>query len=329
MEFKKLKIDDLALMADLVSREAGDRQPALAAALRRIERVEDGRYGKGRPDVRLTMALAPTLEAAVDNCWTDRDAPLSMLVDSVAELVETAERIFDDRQCTIDMLKAVRSALSREVAKARRRGLPYRMVDVSLTPSAAGSDDLPAVITGLEIIGPLLNAERIEFVAESEEDVTRAFADMREEQERRLALRDKLTHSGADVFMDSVTLAALEDAGITAAEALTALRASDIPIVDLDVRHGRMVLYVRDSVVTGNVPLGDGMRWQEGRLTVPKARGLSLAGVKGKPLSRILAHDYFNDELRIDYANEFSDSVWLHVRPRPVALHLSEPRKAA
>lgn len=329
MEFKKLKTDDLALMADLMSREAGNRSADLVAALRRIEKVEEGRYGRGRPDVRLTIALAPGLEAVVDNRWSDRDASASELADSIVELIDSANRIFEDRDCTIEMLKEVRSALSREIAKARRRGLPYRTLDVTLTPSAAGSDDLPAPLVGLELIDPLLDAGRIEFHAESAEDVVRAFADMREEQEQRLAMRQRLAQVGADVMFDAVTLAALEDAGIAPADAIGAMRNSDIPIIDLDVRHGRMVLYVRESVVTGNTPLGDGMRWQENRLTVPKSRGLSFADVKGKPLNQVVSHDYFDDQLVVFYASELSDSAWVHVLPRPVAVCLREVRNAA
>lgn len=329
MEFNKLKTDELALVAELVSREAGNRSSGLAAALRRIEKVEDGRYGDGRPDVRLTIALAPGLEAVVDTCWSDRDASASELTDSIVELVDSAERIFDDRECTIGLLRAVRSALSREIAKARRRGLPYRTLDVSLTHSAAGSDDLPAPLIGLELIDSLLDAGRIEFHAESAEQVVRVFADMREEQEQRLAILQRLAQLGADVMFDAVTLAALEDAGIAPADAIGALRNSDTPIIDLDVKHGRMVLYVRDSVVTGNTPLGDGMRWQENRLIVPKAQGVTIADVKGKPLNQVVSHDYFDDQLIVSYATEFSDNAWVNVGPLSVAVCLREAKKAA
>lgn len=330
MEFKKPRIDALELMADLVNREASERGDALATALRRIEIIEKGRYGEGRPDIRLTIALAAGVEASIDTGWKGRDATLSELVDDVAELVDAADRIFDDRQCTIETLKEVRRTLSREIAKARRRGLPHRTLDVSLAPFEAGSDDLPAVTIFIEVIGPLLDAGRTGFDAECAEDVVRAFAAMREQQEQLLAMRERLARAGGDVMIDSVTLAALEDAGVSPTKAIADLRDSDVPIIDVDVRHGRMVLYVRDAVVTGNVALGDGMRWQEGRLTVPKSRDLSLADVNGKALNELVAHPYFDGHLEVAYATEFSNSVWVHVRAqRPVAVTLDASRKAA
>ena len=330
MEFKKLNIDGVALMADLVSREARARAGALAAALRRIEIVEEGSYGVGRQDIRLTIALAPGVETAVDTRWHDRDATLSEMVEDVGQLVDAAERIFDDRQSAIEMLKEVRTTLSREVAKARRRGLPYRTLDLSLTPCEAASYDLPAVTIGIEVIGSLLAAGRHAFDVECAEDVVRTFAEMREDQEQLLAMRERLARVGGDVMIDSVTLAALEDAGISPAKAIADLQNSDVPIIDIDVRHGRMVLYIKNAVVTGNVALGDGMRWQEGRLIVPKARGVSLAGVKGKPLNQLVAHPYFSDHLTIASVSEFSDSLWVHVLlPQPVALSLDETRMAA
>lgn len=329
MDFKNRKIDGLALMADLVSREAGDRSVSLAAALRRIEIVEDGRYGQARPDIRLTVALAPGLEAAVDHRWQGQDASLSELVDGVGELVDAVERIFDDRDCTVEMLREVRAKLSREVSKARRRGLPYRTLDVSLTPSEAGSDDLPAALVGIEIIGPLLAAERFAFDAETADDVVRVFADLREKQERLLQLREQLARLGADVAIDSVTLAALKDAGVAPAQAVADLRDSGINIIDIETRHGQLVLYVRDGVVTGNVPLGEEMRWQEGRLTTPKARGVSAEHAKGKALNRLVPHAYLGDGLSVYHASEIGDELWFRVLPRPVGVNLEEVKRAA
>jgi hypothetical protein len=329
MEFKKLKVDALRLMADLVLREASHRDELMAAALRRIDVVAEGRYGENRPDVRLTLALSASVEAAVDCRLPGPGASLSMLTDAVDELVTSAERIFDDRHNTIEMLREIRAALSREISKARRRGLPYRTVDVSLTASEAGSHDLPAVMITLEVIGPLLDLEQVKLNAESVEDVVLGFAEIREKQEQRRAMRDHLASVGADVAIDSVTLAALQDAGITPSKAVEDLRAVKIGIIALDARYGQLVLYVQDGVVTGNVPLGDGMRWQEGRLIVPTARGISFEGANGKPLKQLLRHDYFADAARISRASKIGDTDWVYVQTQPVALRLSEERKAA
>ena len=95
------------------------------------------------------------------------------------------------------------------------------------------------------------------------------------------------------------------------------------------MRHGRLVLYVRDGVVTGNVPLGDGVRWKEGRLTVPNACGISRDGVVGKSLWSVLPNDYFDPGATIDGASEFGDNLWLRIKPRSVALRLARMSEAA
>ena len=221
MEFKKLKTEGLTTLADLVRREATDRDPLLAAALQRIEVVQDGRHGQGRSDIRLTIAIGKGVEAVVQDRYDDQDASASTLMASVGRLVDAAVSVFDDRHHTIEMLREVRGALSREVSKARRRGLPYRTLDVALTPSDAGSGDLPAVAVGIEAIGPMLDMERTALIFESAADVVERFAEMREKQEQRHAIRDQVVSAGADVMIDSVTLAALEDGGVDPAAAVS------------------------------------------------------------------------------------------------------------
>lgn len=130
-------------------------------------------------------------------------------------------------------------------------------------------------------------------------------------------------------MIDAITLAALADAGIDPKKAIGDLRESKIRVIDLDTRHGRLILYVRDGVVSGNVPLGDGLNWKDGRLTVPKARGLSLKDVEGKRLDLLVPHEFFDPDLKVSYASDIGDNVWLSISTQPVALKLSEEKKAA
>lgn len=328
MEFKNLANDPLALMAELVRREATERDPQLAAALRTIEIIEHGRYGEARPDVRVTVALAKGLEVAINECWSRQDTPLANLVADASGIVDTAERIFDDRDCTADMFREVRSALSREVAKAKRRGLPYRTLAVSLTSIDCGTDDLPAVRISLEVIGPMLDLEPVQFAAETAEDLVRGFAEVREKQEQRLVLRSRLAELGADIIIDAPTLAVLQDAGIDLPDTIAKLRREECGIIDVEVRHGRLVLYVSNGVVTGNAPLGGGMRWQEGKLIAPKSSGIIAARAEGKLLNRLTSTNYFAADVSVVSASAFGEVVWLHARPAPVALALDTPLRA-
>lgn len=327
MEFKKLKTDELALLASLISREAKDRSPALEQALRRVQIVADGRYGAGRPDVHLTIAVAASLEAIIVQRWYDRDATPSVLAEEVGKLVNCAERIFGDSENTIAMVREVRAALSREVSKARRRGLSYRTVDIYLTPVEAEMDDLPAVAIGLEALGPLLTALRVRFDAESADDVVQNFAEMRGKQEARHQMKERLAQTGGDVLIDAVTLKALMDSSIDPAQAIASLQEGRN--FRVDVKHGRMVLYVRDGVVTGNVPLGDEMFWQEGKLTVPKERGLSIANAEGNPLSLLVQHEYLGSELIVAHVSEIGNRVSLSALSTPLALNLGQRKLAA
>lgn len=329
MEFKKLKTDELALLADLISREANDRNPALAAALRRIAIIEEGIYGKYHPDIRLTISLASGLEAAVEASWWTCKASFAELTASVEEIVGAAERTFNDRDEALKMLREVRSTLSREISKGRRRKLPYRLLDVTLMPSRAGLQEKPAATIGIEVIGSLLLPQRLSFDAECAEHVIEVFQSIKEKQVTRLAMRGSLLEMGADVMIDPVTLAALEDAGIAPATAVAVLQAEECAIVDVDVKHGSMVLYVRDGVVTGNVPLGEDMRWRDGRICMPQSLGISPASVRGEPLSSFLTHSYFDRDAQIAYGTNVADRVWLHVRTKPVAISLTSRRLAA
>lgn len=329
MNFKKLKVDTVALMADLVRREAADRDNALAAALRRMVVLPDGHHGTDRQDLRLTLALGGGLETAIELRCLRSDASLSTIVEEVGDLVDLAEQIFDGRHDTIGMMKEVRTALSREISKARRRGMPYKTLDVSLTPAETNTDYRPAVMIGVEAIGPLLSLERFEFTVESVDDVVRSFSEIREKQEQRREMRDHLASIGADVAFDPVTLAALQDAGISPAKAIADLRADDLGFVEIEARHGPLVLSVEKGIVSGEVLLGGGMHWKGGKLIVPRAFGISFENATGKPLSQLVNHSYLADPALISRTRKVGDDEWVFVQVQPIAVCLNEQRQAA
>lgn len=161
--------------------------------------------------------------------------------------------------------------------------------------------------------------KQIDFTAECAEDVVSAIAEIRDWQDRLAALRKDLARHDADVTIDAITLAALEGSGVAPKAASRDLRESNIRIIDTDTRHGKLVLYVRHGVVTGNVPLGNGMRWQEGRLAIPKAQAISLKNVKGKRLDRLVPHEFVGPRLKVNSGSEIGGSSVDGARTHPGA----------
>jgi hypothetical protein len=261
-------------------------------------------------DIRVAIPLGRGISIDVkQHWWGDGNRDLSELAETAIGIAENFASVHEMKEDILAMTKEVRTAASREIAKANRRGLEYRLV--SVVPGADNSNVSEGVVVDVtfERLSENLRPKLASFAADCAADVAGAFKADREAQEQRVARRLHLNDAGATGRIDSVVVNAMREAGHNVAEVLKLLATAVDQIVDVgdhdeEVRQfhsgkrdeGKkwFRLYLNDGDVYARIEFGDGISWQEGKLSFQKAP-LSLTKAKGRPVRDIVNNSNFGD----------------------------------
>ena len=303
MKSKLIMNSDVQLVAAMVAKILrDDHQLEEAPAPEDYNVVVDNVRINGSNDIRVAIKLDRGL--AIDlkqHWWGDHDRDIATLVDAATAIAEEIAALRDMRQDIIAMTTEVRSAATREIAKARRRGLPYRLV--STTPCAiyVKPSEGVTVTVVVELLSESLKPERAMFDADGAADVVQVFADDREVQEKRLARRTALDAVGANGRIDSVVVNAMREAGHDVAEVLKLLATTDDRVVDVGDRAGDkkvFLLHWNSGDVHARLTLDDGTSWKEDTLYF-KCTPIELDAAKGRRLRDVMDNPIFGYNIRI------------------------------
>ena len=270
-----------------------------APALSDFVIVPDGARYPDRPELRLNVDLGRKVSFRIDHMWSgDGDRDVADLVETAEHLAEHAARAIGDASEIRGMLSEVRHAVKREMAKASKRGLPYRLVSVELLPMAVHFSDGAVVGVEVEVLGRSLQLHRFAFEALSAEDVTAEFEGLREEQEERAGKRSTLDRMGATGLIDAVLLASMRHAGVDVRTVLSHLKEEEWIVDAPDADDRTVTLHWDEGIVYGHVALEDGIKWHQGRIHFDKP-AFAGADVKGRPLSVVLKHPFVDGDLLV------------------------------
>jgi hypothetical protein len=290
---------DVQVLAAMVAKVLRDEHSIDEAPSREDYRVAQGDpRSNGSTDILVGIKLARNLAIDVRQVWwTESDRTVEALVAAAGEIAEDIALVHDRRQDIIHMAAEVRAVVTREIAKAKRRGLPYSLVSAS--PKAVYDRVGEGIIIDVVFQGlsESLRPESASFGAECEADVVAAFDGRREVQEQRLSRRADLTAAGATGRIDSVVVNAMQGAGHDMAEVLKLLVTTDDCIVDVGDREDDMRmfrLHWNNGDVYAQITLGDGASWHEGQLTFQKAP-VSPDNAKGGRVRDIVDNPIFGD----------------------------------
>jgi len=258
---------------------------------------QDVRFN-GSTDILVGIKIDRTLSIDIrHHWWGEHDHRLDTLVAAAGEIAEDIALVHDRRQDIIDMATEVRAAVTREIAKAKRRGLPYRLVSVTPNPVYDRVEEGIIIDVVFQRLSESLRPESASFGAECAADVATAFEGCREVQEQRLSRRADLIAAGATGRIDSVVVNAMQEAGHNMAEVLKLLVTTDDCIVDVGERDDDMRmfrLHWNDGDVYAQITLGDGASWHEGRLTFQNAP-VSPENARGRRVRDIVDNAILGD----------------------------------
>lgn len=297
------KDDDLELLALLVDRELRQEYDFDASpSLRDYSLVSHNRASVPSADLHVRVGLGTGLRASIYvSGWPQEDREVDELVQLAGEISASIAALVDDASNVRAMLKEVTTATKREIVKARRQGLTYRLSSVELTPVEAGSGEERCVRVEHTALGrSLQDGEAFAFQATCSEDVTAAFAGIHDVQIERAARREQLASIGAAGTIDAVTVSALVDAGFNVPELLTRLVSADDLYLGCDSdKEDRFFLYWSEGTVFANLRLAEGVRWREDRLSFESApEGIERLTV-GSPLNGLYDHPFLDERLSV------------------------------
>lgn len=292
---------DLRLLALLVDRQL--RQNGLAGPEADHYSIvpNDLQHG-GKTDVRVAVDLGRGLVVELDRRWCDDDhRDFTDLVRIAEAFAQYAEDLHANAATYRRTIAKVNAAAKAEVAKGVRKGLPYRLLEVTPARLEAYSPGDFEVAVSLEMAGRTPRPEIILFAACCAEDVKDFFAANLEEQSARATVRETLARVGATGLIDPVLVAALKREGVDMPSLLRRLRDCGEWIVDIDTDHGRGRIspYWKDGVVEAHLSIAEGVRWGEGMVTFQDAPATLTTKSKGRPLSDVVPSDLLDDSVRI------------------------------
>lgn len=260
-------------------------------------------------DIRVPVRLGRGLSLSVkQHWWVKPEHDLAEIAEAATEIADNIVAVHELRADIIVMTKEVRSAVTREIAKAMRRGLKYRLISALPYIIERDVNDGFAVDVIFERLSEALRPELASFGAECADEVVEAFECNREEQESRMVRRLNLEAAGATGRIDSVVVNAMRDAGHDIADVLKLLVTKNDKIVKVAERGNEASahsgereddgktfrLHWNTGDVCAQIRLDNGVTWHEGRLTFQNAP-ISSAQAKGQRVSDILANPIFGD----------------------------------
>lgn len=196
----------------------------------------------------------------------------------------------------------VTTAVRREIARAKRRHIQYRLVSAAICPVEAGNTKFPYVHVRLERLSASLLPEIVQLEVDDAAQVKESFANMLESQEVRRARQIILQDAGADGEIDAVALRIMQLNGCDVPAILASLPHAECEILDVDLPEtaGRpMVLFWKDGIVHANVGLSETVQWSEGRVSFKEVPKRFPARPHGRLLSDFVKHEALPGHLQI------------------------------
>ena len=281
---------DLDLFAMLVAKRFRDEGRQRAPARQDYRVVASGRYGEGRPDVHADVDLGRGLRVRVQDHWIGEGwDDIGRLVDISEAFARAIEETLDTADELRGMIRDVKAEAKRQVARANRRGLPWRVAAVEPSPVDADRLEGPAVTLTMEIAARTPVPATFAVDVYCADDVATELDAIREEQTRLAWAWESHAHAGATGAIDAVVHADLVAAGEDVPAILRRLAESREWVIGHIDRSGRRrVLYWKDAVVQGHVHLDEDAKWNEGKVDFRDAPAWIDGRIAGRRLSALM-----------------------------------------
>lgn len=189
---------------------------------------------------------------------------------------------------------AGKTVVRHEIAKGRRKGIPYRLISAELGRIDAGNTELPYADIRIERLSASLVPEAISLKVDSVEEALEFFAGMKDSQGARRLRQTVLEAAGADGEIDTVALRAMQLRGCDIPDVLTRLPYAEGGILDVKFQDGSdrgVVLFWRDGIVHANFRLEEQVHWRNGTVSFDEMPARFPANPSGQLLSTYFRND--------------------------------------
>lgn len=297
---------DIKLLAMMVAKILDEDHGIENAPKPSEYRLDEKVRFNGSTDILLAIQIDKRTQMTVRQHWWIEERDLEQLTSAASELAENISEVHALREEMAETTAEVRAAAIREFSKARRRGLPYRLLWARPETHYDRVSDGYSISVGIEIYSKAAKLTVSSFYASSREEVVEAISAMEEEQAHLSNVRFNLDWVGATGSIDSVVVSALREAGHDVADALRQLGETEDWLVDLGKRGDPddkfFCLYWKAGVVYAHLTRSNGAQWREGHLTFNESP-ISFARKDGKLLRDVIPDKVFGDSVRIRRAS--------------------------
>ncbi|RXD04845.1 hypothetical protein EQZ23_06795 [Sphingomonas sp. UV9] len=207
------------------------------------------------------------------------------IVEMVEEQAYDYQRMLDYHDGAEELIAEAKVTARREIAKAKRRGLAWKLLDVQPSTVEAGSNELPSAEVTIEMLSAALVPKPYGVVAQYSEEIVRDLTEERVvlNQTLRSVRKKWLDGVGAGGAIDAVALAALRSSGQDVPAVIRRMRESDNGFV---VWCGDLALSLRwaDGLIKANFGITKEISYANSSLSLEGPEKLaSTHGLSGKP----------------------------------------------
>lgn len=227
------------------------------------------------------------------------------IVELVEEQASSYQRVLDHHDVTEEIIAEAKLAAKREIAKAKRRGLAWRLLDIQPSTVEAGSNFLPSAEVTIEMLSPGLVPNRYCVVAQYSEDIVSDLTDERVvlNQTLRTVRKNWLDGVGAGGAIDAVVLTVLRSRGQDVPAVIRRMRESEHGFV---LRCGDLPLNLHwaDGLIKGSFAITDQISYTDSSLSLRGPETLtSTRGLSGKPASVVVESPLLEGAVIVDAAD--------------------------
>lgn len=279
---------DLDLLARIVNRELAtrhsDERLGMAAAFKFEPRENNPRVA----DISLPVKIPRGIEVHLTSAVSTFRLTIDDLVGLAKRFADAVEKVYDQKSELIASRDALRSHLRKRIRALRTRGLRIDG-DVGIgSVELDEADDIAPVVT-LRFPGDDLRPSTIWFIPEEFADIDREIAELRGTVRDRSRRLDDLEAVGAAGYIDPIFAHAITHCEGGTAATIKRILANEAPFQDISDRKGRkLIAYWQRGMMTGTVPVADGVRLVSGRLEFSKLARPTTDILIGAPVTSII-----------------------------------------
>lgn len=206
---------------------------------------------------------------------------------------------------TEEIIAEVKVTAKREIAKAKRRGLAWKLIDIKPSTVEAGSSSLPSAEVTIEMLNAALVPNPYCVVTQYSDDVISDLTDERlvANQTLRSVRKDWFDGVKAAGAIDAVALAVLRSSGQDVPAVIGRMRANDDGFV---LWCGDLPLTLRweDGLIKATFAINDDISYADSSLMLRGSENLaSTRGLSGKPASDVVESPLLEGAVIIDAAD--------------------------